>query len=194
MKDSTLWLAVFLAVIGTGIIIILFVPLFAQADATVLSFSYRLASIFLGMLGGLAAKEFLSIRANENAGRSLLRDLIEELRVNEILLEKRLPLRKGFWTLGIRSGLAAHLPERERRQLWRIYPVITHYNDDLMYHHRSRLTDDKTTKKHEVELDRLVEVIGVLIRKYLDRHGISKFDRSEIEDLDYYLKLIDPHQ
>ncbi len=192
MKESTLWLMVFLSVIGAGFIIILMLPLFSQADATALSFSYRLASIFLGMLGGLAAKEFLSIRKNEEAGRNLLRDLIEELRVNEVLLEKRLPLRRGFWELGIRSGLAAHLPERERRLLWRIYPVINHYNDDLMYRHRTQLADDETTKIQEDELNRLADIIGVLIRKYLDRHEIAKFDKSEINDLDYYLQLIDP--
>ena len=77
----------------------------------------RLMSIFFGMLAGIALGEVFKIRNKKKSGRVLLSDLFEELRVNLETLKTDLPLRKGFWILGIRSGRAEYIPDKQRRML-----------------------------------------------------------------------------
>ncbi|TFF68297.1 hypothetical protein EU520_00580 [Candidatus Thorarchaeota archaeon] len=166
MEESRLWLLVFSLVIITGAI--LMVSLVPLGIDTVVINGVRLLSIFLGMLGGTALGEYLKIRKNEKTGEVLLSDLTEELRVNRELLGKGIPLRKGFWILGVRSGRAEYIPEAERRKLWRIYPVITHYNDDLAAVHRAELTGSPASPEVESEMKRLAADIEHKIDDFLE--------------------------
>ncbi len=166
MEESRLWLIVFTLVILAGIILMLILtPL--GIDVVVVN-GVRLLSIFLGMLGGIALGEYLKIRKNEKTGDILLLDLTEELRVNRNLLGKGIPLRKGFWILGVRSGRAEYIPKTERRMLWGIYPVITHYNDDLAEVHRAELRGRDVSPQVESELEQLAANIRNKIDEFLE--------------------------
>ena len=166
MEESKIWLLVFSLVVLTGVALMLVLVPFG-IDFVIVN-GVRLISIFLGMLGGTALGEYLKIRKNEQVGQMLLSDLTEELRVNRRLLGKGVPLRKGFWILGVRSGRAEYIPETERRMLWRIYPVITHYNDDLAQVHRAELTGREVSPEVESEMRRLAADIKDGIDAFLE--------------------------
>ncbi len=166
MDDAKIWSVVFVSValIGFLMISILFLTSLDIAIANGL----RLLSIFLGMLAGTALGEYLKIRNKRKAGRILLDDIIEELKVNKNIIDTGLPLRKGFWTLGIRSGTAQNIPDLERRKLWDIYSNITHYNEDLQALHISRFTEGlSTTPEVHAETMKLRTLILQLINEYL---------------------------
>lgn len=139
---------------------------------TFLPNAIRFITIFHGILAGVALGEYLKIRTNEKAGGQLFSDIVEELRTNQTLLSEKIPLRTAFWMLGVRSGRAAYLPEAHRRALWTIYPVIAHYNGDLMHQHRIRLAGGVITPEQERELSQLSEKVDTLIREFLNRHDV----------------------
>ncbi|MBD3406085.1 MAG: hypothetical protein GF411_08175 [Candidatus Lokiarchaeota archaeon] len=135
MKESRIWLGVFFCVALSGSILVLSLLPFGTAfnDGT------RLISNFLGMLGGTSLGEYFKKRNNEKSSRTLSNDLADELIVNLELLEDEIPLRKGFWIFGIRSGRAEYLPESERKMLWETYSRITHYNEEIKKFHWANL-------------------------------------------------------
>jgi hypothetical protein len=145
-----MWLAVFFLVIVTGTVFIIFNPLGLDG---IIRDGYRLVSIFLGMLAGIALGEVFKIRNNKKSARTLFVDLMEELKVNESLLDKDMPLRKGFWILGIRSGRVEFIPQDKRRLLWEIYSRVTHYNEDLSLIHQKMVVQGKETLKPEMQVE-----------------------------------------
>jgi hypothetical protein len=177
MRESRFWIAVFTSVMLVGIVAIaLEFPLGIDA---ILRDGYRLLSIFLGVLAGVALGEHFKIRNDSKAGAALYRDLVEELRVNQELLEKRVPLRKGFWIMGIRSGIARHLPGDSRRDLWDIYSNITHYNEEFQLLHSRKLVEPELSVGGGLqnEVDELRNLIGDLIGRFLrnaepDTYGV----------------------
>lgn len=175
MKESTSWIVIFIVVISTGIIAILLEFLLPNGVERILSDGYRLLSIFLGVLGGVSLGEYFKIRNNQNAGNSLQNDLIEELRINHNLLKTNLPLRKGFWILGIRSGIARYLPDSVRLDLWNIYSIITHYNDEFQIFHAAKMRQDgkSITPELQEEIAHLQESITNLITKFFETYSID---------------------
>ena len=175
MKESTSWIAIFILVITTGITAILLELLLPDGAERILSDGYRLMSIFLGVLAGVALGEYFKIRTNQKAGDVLRSDLIEELRVNHSLLTKDLPLRKGFWILGIRSGIARYLSETDRRDLWNIYSNITHYSDEFQRYHTARMgqSGSSLTPELQEEITNLQELISNLIAKFFETHYLT---------------------
>ncbi len=179
MDESRLWFGVFVAVIAIGITAILLqllIPdgtVFPSSVAGVIQNGYRLLSILLGVLAGVALGELFKIRNNNYAGKILLNDLIEELKVNIGIVGKGVPLRKGFWTLGIRSGQAQFLKDEDRRDLWEIYSTITHFNEDLQHVHRTKVVEGQgaVQPEYQKELDRLNEHIKSKSEDFLSRHG-----------------------
>ena len=87
------------------------------------------------------------------------------------LIEKGIPLRKGFWMLGIRSGRAEFLTQDDRRELWEIYSRITHYNEDLQYIHRARMVEIgyKVPSELQKELESFSKEIQERIDKILEK-------------------------
>jgi len=175
MKESTSWIAIFILVITTGVTAILFELLLPNGAERILSDGYRLLSIFLGVLAGVSLGEYFKIRTNQKAGDVLHSDLIEELRINYGLLKKDIPLRKGFWVLGIRSGIARYLTEDIRRDLWNIYSNITHYNDEFQRYHIATMgqTADFVTPEFQEEITNLRELIRGLIGKFFEAHSLE---------------------
>ena len=181
MDESRLWSGVFVCVLAIGITAILLqllIPegtVFPTSVNAVIQNGYRLLSILLGVLAGVALGELFKIRSNQKSGRSLLNDLLEELRVNLSIVGKGTPLRKGFWTLGIRSGRAEYLSDSDRRDLWEIYSTITHFNEDLQHVHRTKVTEgqDSVQPEYQKELDRLNEKIRTETEAFLTRHKVS---------------------
>jgi hypothetical protein len=114
-----------------------------EGPAAVIRDGYRLFSIFLGILGGIVLGEIFKIRNNQKSAKTLLVDLLEELRVNLKTLDTDLPLRKGFWILGIRSGQVQFIEENRRRKLWEIYSRVTHFNEDINLLHRKLIVEGK---------------------------------------------------
>ena len=133
----------------------------------------RWISIFFGMLAGTALGEVFKIRNNKKSGRVLLSDLLEELRVNLETLKTDIPLRKGFWILGIRSGRAEYIPDIQRRMLWEIYSRITHYNDDNGMIHRKMIVEGKDSLFPEMreEIDRFRKEINTGIVEFLELYS-----------------------
>ncbi len=175
MKESTSWIAIFIVVISTGIIAILFELLLPNGIERIVSDGYRLLSIFLGVLAGVSLGEYFKIRNNQKAGNSLQNDLIEELRINYSLLKTNLPLRKGFWILGIRSGIARYIPDNVRIDLWNIYSIITHYNDEFQIFHAAKMGQEgkSITSELQEEIDHLRESINGLITGFFETHSID---------------------
>ena len=173
MKESTSWIAIFILVITTGITAILLELFLPNGAERILSDGYRLLSIFLGVLAGVSLGEYFKMRTNQKAGNVLHSDLIEELRINYGLLTKDIPLRKGFWILGIRSGIARYLSENIRRDLWNIYSNITHYNDEFQRYHIAKMGQggSSITPELEEEISNLRELIGNLIAKFFEAHS-----------------------
>ena len=169
------WVAIFILVITTGVVAILLELLLPNGSERILSDGYRLLSIFLGVLAGVSLGEYFKIRTNQKAGDVLQRDLIEELRTNYDLLTKDVPLRKGFWILGIRSGIARYLFEDIRRDLWNIYSNITHYNDEFQRYHIAKLGQSESTISAELqrEIVSLRELISTLIAKFFEAHSLD---------------------
>lgn len=170
MEEQRLWIVVFAVVLLVGTVIILLNPLGLEG---IIRDGYRLMSIFLGMLAGIALGEVFKIRNNKKSARSLLNDLLEELRVNLNLLETDLPLRKGFWILGIRSGRAEYIPEGKRRMLWEVYSRITHYNEDIGLLHRKLIIEGKESLMPEMreEVERFRNEIGGRIKEFLELYS-----------------------
>ena len=175
MKESTSWIAIFVIVITTGVTAILLELLLPNGAERILSDGYRLLSIFLGVLAGVALGEYFKIRTNQKAGNVLHSDLIEELRINYGLLKKDIPLRKGFWILGIRSGIARYLTEDIRRDLWNIYSNITHYNDEFQRYHIVKMgqTGNSVTPEFQEEITNLRDLISSLIAKFFEAHSLD---------------------
>ncbi len=181
MNESRLWFLVFVIVVTIGFIIIfinLLIPegtVFPTGVVYTLQNGYRLLSILLGVLAGTALGELFKIRNNQKAGNTLYSDLIEELKVNREIIGTGIPLRKGFWILGIRSGKAEYLSDTARRELWEIYSRITHYNEDLQHLHRIELvrSHEITTSHMENELDTLCKEISTLITAFLSSRGLE---------------------
>lgn len=175
MKESTSWIAIFILVITTGITAILLELFLPNGAERILSDGYRLMSIFLGVLAGVALGEYFKIRTNQKAGDVLRNDLIEELKINHSLLTNDLPLRKGFWILGIRSGIARYLSENDRRDLWNIYSNITHYNDEFQRYHTARMgqSGSSLTPELQEEISNLQELISILIAKFFETHSLE---------------------
>ncbi|MHA1906580.1 MAG: hypothetical protein ACW98Y_04745 [Candidatus Thorarchaeota archaeon] len=177
MEESRLWTAVFVTVVLVGTTVIfanLLIPdgaTFTTGVSFLLRDGTRLVSIFLGVLAGVSLGELFKIRSNNNTGKKLLADLIEELKVNSSLIEKGIPLRKGFWKLGIRSGRAEFLSQEDRRELWEIYSRITHYNEDLQYIHRSSMleVEYKVPSELQKELDTFSEAIQKRVSEFLEK-------------------------
>ena len=161
----------------SGIILILFLFYIDLSSDLILSTAYRFIAVFLGILAGVAIGELLKHRNREGEGRNLLIDLVEELRVNETLLETDNKLRKGFWILSIRSGLARYLPYRERRMLWNIYSDITHYNEEVELLHRARLEGKEDLLKSEFfeEISSLREKIRSNIEIVKSNHDTDEY-------------------
>lgn len=180
MDESRLWLGVFVSVLAIGISAILLqllIPegtVFPSSVYGVIQNGYRLLSILLGVLAGVALGELFKIRNNNNTGRNLLNDLLEELKVNISIVGKGIPLRKGFWTLGIRSGQAQFLKDDDRRALWEIYSTITHFNEDLQHVHRAKVVEGQEGVQPEFqeELDRLNVHIKSESEAFLAKHGV----------------------
>ncbi|TXT56414.1 MAG: hypothetical protein BAJATHORv1_20003 [Candidatus Thorarchaeota archaeon] len=169
MKESRVWLGVFLGVVvGACAFIAYLIPF-----GTAFNDGNRLLSIFLGMLGGTSLGEYFKKRNNEKSGRALSDDLVDELTVNQELLREEIPLRKGFWILGIRSGRAEYLPEPERKMLWETYSRITHYNDEIQRLHWSNLgiQDIGEDAPLRGELTKLQEEIYSHIEQFLKMKG-----------------------
>ncbi len=168
MNSENHWLATFVIVILIGVIIII-ASLPLGIDQA-LNSAIRLTSIFLGVLAGVSLGEYLKNRNNMQSGQRLMRDLLAELLVNRQLIERRGILRKGFWILGIRSGRAQYLPERQRFDLWHIYSLITHYNDDLQHVHTLEIASAGRSSPDtmESELNRLAIHITHRIDRFLE--------------------------
>jgi hypothetical protein len=171
MEEQRVWLVVFVSVILVGTIVILLNPLGIDG---IIRDGYRLMSIFLGMLAGIALGEVFKIRNNKKSALSLLDDLLEELRVNLDLLNTDLPLRKGFWILGIRSGLVEFIQQDKRRLLWEIYSRVTHYNEDIGLIHRKLIIEGKESLMPEMreEVERFRNEIKKCIEEFLELHSI----------------------
>ncbi len=174
MHESKRWQLIFVTIVSVGSTMI--VLLFLTMPDVALGNGLRIISIFLGMLAGLSLGEYFKIRNNMKTGEDLLMDITEEIRINETLLDNEVQLRKGFWILGIRSGLARYLPQEERRMLWEIYSNITHYNEEIQTIHYARLgqTSFKPTPELVQEISRLRDLIGALIRDFLQYKGLSQ--------------------
>lgn len=170
MEEHRLWIVVFASVIIIGIVVILLNPLGIDG---IIRDGYRLLSIFLGMLAGIALGEVFKIRNNKKSARTLVNDLLEELRVNLDLLETDLPLRKGFWILGIRSGRAEFIPVDKRRLLWEIYSRITHYNEDIGLLHRKLIVEGKESLMPEMreEVEKFRNEIRKRINEFLELYS-----------------------
>ena len=171
MEEQRVWLVVFVSVILVGTIVILLNPLGIDG---IIRDGYRLMSIFLGMLAGIALGEVFKIRNNKKSALSLLDDLLEELRVNLDLLNTDLPLRKGFWILGIRSGRVEFIQQDKRRLLWEIYSRVTHYNEDIGLLHRKLIIEGKESLMPEMreEVERFRNEIKKCIEEFLELHSI----------------------
>ena len=177
MKDSLTWVIVLLILLTSGIFLILMlIPLGVDSESVLLT-TYRFIAVFHGVLAGVSIGEYLKIRTKEREGKNLLIDLVEELRVNETLLDSENKLRKGFWILGIRSGLARYLPNRERRMLWNIYSNITHYNEEVELLHRARLDgkDEFLTPDFLNEISELRDEIRKNIEIVKSRHSTDDY-------------------
>ncbi|MGQ4912242.1 MAG: hypothetical protein ACP6KW_08755 [Candidatus Thorarchaeota archaeon] len=149
MKEGRFWVVVFASVALTGIAAILFeVPMGADVA---LRDAYRLLSIFLGVLAGVSLGEYFKVRGASRAGEALYEDLLKELKANSELLHRDVPLRKGFWISGVRSGVARNLPERVRHELWAIYSAITHYNDEFQILHLSFLRGESSSSSEHLQ-------------------------------------------
>ncbi|MGY5873693.1 MAG: hypothetical protein RTV72_15705 [Candidatus Thorarchaeota archaeon] len=170
MDDQKMWLSIFATIIVVASVVIILNPGGVEG---VIRDGYRLLSIFFGMLAGTALGEVFKIRNNRKTGRALLSDLLEELRVNVETLKTDLPLRKGFWILGIRSGRAEYIPDKQRRMLWEIYSRITHYNDDIGLIHRKMIVEGKDSLFPEMreEIERFRKEIGTRIVEFLELYA-----------------------
>lgn len=167
MNERALWTTVFLAVVISGIAMtILLWPLGFEY---MLQNGARLFSIFLGMLGGTALGELFRIRNNQQTGQTLLHDLREECKANLEIIGTGVPLRKGFWILGMRSGRAQYLPDESRHELWKIYSRITHYNEDIRSLHREMLLkpEREISTDFQQEIDSLCADIRQRIEEFL---------------------------
>ncbi|MHA2069293.1 MAG: hypothetical protein ACXABY_33450 [Candidatus Thorarchaeota archaeon] len=89
------------------------------------------------------------------------------------MLDKDIPLRKGFWILGIRSGRVEFIPQDKRRLLWEIYSRVTHYNEDLSLIHQKMVVQGKETLRPEMreELDQFKDEIRTHINKFLQLYA-----------------------
>jgi len=170
MDEQNRWLSIFVTIIIVATIVILLNPGGVEG---IIRDGYRLLSIFFGMLAGTALGEVFKIRSNKKTGQVLLSDLLEELRVNLEALKTDLPLRKGFWILGIRSGRAEYIPDKQRRMLWEIYSRITHYNDDIGMIHRKMIVEGKDSLFPEMreEIDRFRKEINTGIVEFLELYS-----------------------
>jgi hypothetical protein len=170
MEEQGRWLVVFFSVIVIGCIVIILNPLGMEA---IISNGYRLFSIFLGMLAGIALGEVFKIRSNQKTARELTVDLMEELRINLDLLETDLPLRKGFWILGIRSGRVQFIQQEKRRKLWEIYSRVTHYNEDIGLLHRKIIIEGRELLMPEMreEVERFRVEIRERINEFLELYS-----------------------
>lgn len=170
MDEQNRWLSIFVTIIIVATIVILLNPGGVEG---IIRDGYRLLSIFFGMLAGTALGEVFKIRNNKKTGQVLLSDLLEELRVNLETLKTDLPLRKGFWILGIRSGRAEYIPDKQRRMLWEIYSRITHYNDDIGMIHRKMIVEGKDSLFPEMreEIDRFRKEINTGIVEFLELYS-----------------------
>lgn len=167
MDEDRLWIVVFVSVILFGTVVILLNPQDIVRDGV------RLISIFIGMLAGISLGEVFKIRNNKRSARSLLADLLEELRVNLDLLNTDLPLRKGFWILGIRSGRVEFIQQDKRRLLWEIYSRVTHYNEDIGLLHRKLIIEGKESLMPEMreEVERFRNEIRSRISEFLELYS-----------------------
>ena len=167
MDEDRLWIVVFVSVILFGTVVILLNPQDIVRDGV------RLISIFIGMLAGISLGEVFKIRNNKKSARSLLADLLEELRVNLDLLNTDLPLRKGFWILGIRSGRVEFIQQDKRRLLWEIYSRVTHYNEDIGLLHRKLIIEGKESLMPEMreEVERFRNEIRSRISEFLELYS-----------------------
>lgn len=167
MDEDRLWIVVFVSVILFGTVVILLNPQDIVRDGV------RLISIFIGMLAGISLGEVFKIRNNKKSARSLLADLLEELRVNLDLLNTDLPLRKGFWILGIRSGRVEFIQQDKRRLLWEIYSRVTHYNEDIGLLHRKLIIEGKESLMPEMreEVERFRNEIRSRISDFLELYS-----------------------
>ena len=167
MDEQRLWIVVFVSVILFGTVVILLNPQDIVRDGV------RLISIFIGMLAGIALGEVFKIRNNKKSAFSLLADLLEVLRVNLDLLKTDLPLRKGFWILGIRSGRMEFIQQDKRRLLWEIYSRVTHYNEDIGLLHRKLIIEGKESLMPEMreEVERFRKEIGSRISEFLELYS-----------------------
>ena len=174
MDESKRWQLIFATSVAVGFFMIVLLILIIPDQA--LGNGLRILSIFLGMLAGFSLGEYFKIKNNKKIGEELLTDITEEIRINEALLDNEMQLRKGFWILGIRSGLVRYIPREERRMLWEIYSNITHYNDEIQTIHYARLgqTSFKPTPELVQEISRLRGLIGALIRDFLQYKGLSQ--------------------
>ncbi len=170
MDEQNRWLSIFFTIIIVATIVILLNPGGVEG---IIRDGYRLLSIFFGMLAGTALGEVFKIRNNKKTGHVLMLDLLEELRVNLETLKTDLPLRKGFWILGIRSGRAEYIPDKQRRMLWEIYSRITHYNDDIGMIHRKMIVEGKDSLFPEMreEIDRFRKEINTGIVEFLELYS-----------------------
>jgi hypothetical protein len=169
MNEKRLWQVVIISVVFVGVIVVFLNPLGPEG---IINNGYRLLSIFLGMLAGIALGELFKIRSNEKIGQGLLEDLVEELRVNNKLLGADVKLRKGFWILGIRSGLVRYLQHKERRMLWNTYGLITHYQEAIEILHKSKLLGEtaQLTPEFQNHITHLRQEIRKRIEVFLDKH------------------------
>ena len=170
MDEQRLWMFLFAIVVIIGALVILLNPLGIDA---IISNGYRLFSIFLGMLAGIALGEVFKIRTNQKSARELETDLLEELKVNLDLLETNLPLRKGFWVLGIRSGRVQFIQHDRRRMLWEIYSRVTHYNEDIGLLHRKLIIEgiDSLMPEMREEVERFRYEIRSKISEFLELYS-----------------------
>jgi hypothetical protein len=170
MDEKRLWMSVFAIVIVIGPLVIMWNP---EGPAAVIRDSYRLFSIFLGMLGGISLGEVFKIRNSQKNAKTLFLDLLEELRVNLDLLVTDLPLRKGFWILGIRSGRVQFIEQEKRRMLWEIYSRITHYNEDIGLLHRKLVIEGKGSLLPEIreEVEKFRTEIRERINQFLELYS-----------------------
>jgi len=170
MDEQKTWLSVFVTIVIVAVIVTIFNP---GGIEGILRDGYRLLSIFFGMLAGIALGEVFKIRNNRKSGRILFSDLLEELKVNLETLKTDLPLRKGFWILGIRSGRAEYIPDEQRRMLWEIYSRITHYNDDIGMIHRKMIVEGKESLFPEMreEIERFRKEISTRIVEFIELYA-----------------------